>query len=433
MKWKVLFSYLLFANFISAQALLDSTVVIDQLHVDYAVNQFLLSTEQQLQIDQFLDQKYLNDLSVNLQGYADNDGSEAFNLELSQKRNQHLAHYLNEKGISSQSISMISYGEEKISSDETSADVKQKNRRVSIQLKRSQKFKQFKGFIVSEDSLTRLIGKVILYANGRKQQIQTDREGNFSLAVPVGQEVELYFTSEGHYPTRKEIKLAQSSKTEGVPVPLAKLDQGLVFQTNLEFIRGKAILLKDSKNEMEILTKFLKENPEICIEIGGHVYARKSIKLSRKSVKFGLSIARALELYNHFRSENISTDRMYARGYGNSNLLYPDARDFAEASANRRVEIKVVSCERSLRVKNDSVADLQSYRVIERAGLGKLYNPETVEEDLKDMVETIKRQIIEQIAFMENNDEEASKFTYLQIFNKFKDRQFRKSKKSKDR
>jgi len=173
-----------------------------------------------------------------------------------------------------------------------------------------------------------------------KKTFSTDASGNFTLKVPMGIATELYFSSKGHFHKRKVITISKVAKTDNVLVSLRRMDFGTMIQTNLEFVRVKSILLEASQSELDAIFDLMTVNDELCIEIRGHVYARKSISLDSSSVKFGLSIARSLELYNYLNNRGIAEERMVANGYGNSQLLHPNAQIKKEMSANRRVEIK---------------------------------------------------------------------------------------------
>ena len=84
---------------------------------------------------------------------------------------------------------------------------------------------------------------------------------------------------------------------------------------------------------------FLKENPNIDVEIGGHVNGTGKNK--KKYVK--LSEERANEVYYYLIAKGVDATRLSFSGYGNSELIYSAPGTAEQSQANRRVEIKVTS------------------------------------------------------------------------------------------
>lgn len=73
-----------------------------------------------------------SDLRIKILGNTDGDGSETYNLDLSQKRAETIKDYLIKKGISSSRIQLEFNGESKPASSNFTEEGKQKNRRVDI-------------------------------------------------------------------------------------------------------------------------------------------------------------------------------------------------------------------------------------------------------------------------------------------------------------
>jgi OmpA-OmpF porin, OOP family len=77
------------------------------------------------------------DISIEISGHTDNDGEEAHNLELSQRRAKAVADYFISKGISAGRISYYGYGSSRPIADNSTAAGKAKNRRVEYRLSRN--------------------------------------------------------------------------------------------------------------------------------------------------------------------------------------------------------------------------------------------------------------------------------------------------------
>ena len=111
----------------------------------------------------------------------------------------------------------------------------------------------------------------------------------------------------------------------------AKLDE-------IYFSPGLATILEDSYPRLERLRDFMVLNPQISIEIQGHVNEEKtfsglfSVRLSKK---------RALRILDFLVESGIDPKRLTAIGFGNSKPVYPDPKDALQKEANRRVEILI--------------------------------------------------------------------------------------------
>lgn len=69
-----------------------------------------------------------------IEGHADSNGSDAMNLELSQKRTESVKNYLMEKGITGTRVTAIGYGESKPVASNATALGRAKNRRVELKM-----------------------------------------------------------------------------------------------------------------------------------------------------------------------------------------------------------------------------------------------------------------------------------------------------------
>ncbi len=106
---------------------------------------------------------------------------------------------------------------------------------------------------------------------------------------------------------------------------------------NVFFDFDKATLRPESKVELDKWVKFLKDNPNIKIEIGGHTDIRGSDEYN-----MDLSMRRARAVYNYFLEHGIPAERMTYKGYGETQLLTTETTEEAH-QLNRRVEIKIIA------------------------------------------------------------------------------------------
>jgi outer membrane protein OmpA-like peptidoglycan-associated protein len=71
---------------------------------------------------------------IDVDGHTDSDGSDSYNLQLSQQRANSVGSYLQSHGVNSQRIVAVGKGEASPIASNTSADGKQQNRRVELRL-----------------------------------------------------------------------------------------------------------------------------------------------------------------------------------------------------------------------------------------------------------------------------------------------------------
>lgn len=125
-----------------------------------------------------------------------------------------------------------------------------------------------------------------------------------------------------------------------VTIDLKKIKQGeRITLEDIKFVEDKADFLEKSKNALAKLKKFMLENPEMQVEIGGHVNGLS--KKNKKEYK-ELSTSRAEAVEQFLVEHGIESSRMKVKGYGNSEMLFPDPVNQGQMEANRRVEIKIL-------------------------------------------------------------------------------------------
>jgi outer membrane protein OmpA-like peptidoglycan-associated protein len=135
-----------------------------------------------------------------------------------------------------------------------------------------------------------------------------------------------------------EYKIASASHTKDT-IKLIPFKRGTTAKLDeIYFSPGLATILEDSYPRLERLRDFMVLNPQISIEIQGHVNEDKtfsglfSVRLSKK---------RALRILDFLVESGIDPKRLTAVGFGNSKPVYPDPKDPLQKEANRRVEILI--------------------------------------------------------------------------------------------
>lgn len=121
-------------------------------------------------------------------------------------------------------------------------------------------------------------------------------------------------------------------------VALKKVEVGsIIVLRNIFFDFDKATIRPESANELDRLIKLLTENPTIKIELGSHTDSKGSDEYNMK-----LSDNRSQSVVSYLISKGISSDRLTAKGYGETKPI--DTNDTDEGRQNnRRTEFKILS------------------------------------------------------------------------------------------
>lgn len=128
----------------------------------------------------------------------------------------------------------------------------------------------------------------------------------------------------GYLEVRKDIQLTEAS--EGARLVLR----------NIYFDTGSADLRSDSQQELDRLFDIMNRS-RLVVEIGGHTDNTGSAQLN-----MNLSQARAESVVQYIVDKGIHTDRISAKGYGQTEPIAENETEEGRQE-NRRVEVKIVS------------------------------------------------------------------------------------------
>lgn len=131
--------------------------------------------------------------------------------------------------------------------------------------------------------------------------------------------------------TRKEERIVLDMRVQKKQYALGQT----VIMNNLEFEKGKAILLKGSQVAIEDLAGTLKLNPSYHVEISGHTHDRGDPQRNQK-----LSVARAEAVYKYLLACGVSKDRLTYRGYGQSRPIALNKTSEGRQK-NERIQFKI--------------------------------------------------------------------------------------------
>jgi outer membrane protein OmpA-like peptidoglycan-associated protein len=257
-----------------------SVTVLKNVFFDFGSSE--LRKESHIELDKFV--KLLKEnptLHIEIAGHTDNVGNEEDNLELSQKRAMSVVKYIADKGIAPERLCGIGYGEKVPVASNNTEEGRQQNRRTEIiiieTLKEGQKAKNCDGFYNSHET--------------PKEISETDLE------------------------LRKKI-------IKDLP--------------NIYFDFNSSSVNASSKVTLEVWIRFLKENKNVKIEIGGHTDGVGSDAYNK-----ALSDRRVASVKNHLVNAGIAASRISTKSYGKSKPI--ESNDTEEGrTKNRRVEITIL-------------------------------------------------------------------------------------------
>lgn len=205
-----------------------------------------------------------------------------------------------------------------------------------------------KGRIVSEVDQMPIAGATVTLENERDGSVamvitgvdgryafQPDRDGRYSVSAV-----------KDNYATNTENigKIKNSKKNYSVERNFGMIGEGDIFRLdNIYYDLDKSEIRADAKKELESkVIPVLKKYPDLQIELRSHTDSRASEAYNQR-----LSAERARSVADYLVSRGISSDRLVANGYGESELVNEcdDSTKCEENAhqANRRTEFKILA------------------------------------------------------------------------------------------
>jgi outer membrane protein OmpA-like peptidoglycan-associated protein len=160
------------------------------------------------------------------------------------------------------------------------------------------------------------------------------------VSLPSGKNYGLAVKRDGYLFHSENFDIPASADYQEVEINIdlkkIEIGQSIVLK-NIFFDFDKATIRSESANELDRLIKLLTENPTLKIELGSHTDSKGSDDYNQK-----LSQSRSQSVVTYLINKGISTDRLVAKGYGET---VPVATNDTEAGRqeNRRTEFKILS------------------------------------------------------------------------------------------
>ncbi|MCS7037834.1 MAG: OmpA family protein [Saprospiraceae bacterium] len=290
---------------------------------------------------------------VRISAHTDAIGSENSNLRLSARRAQAVAAALQALGVDSQAIAQAYHGEATPVADNDTDEGRQRNRRAEIAIIAPVPpappahsappvlMSSVSGRVTDPKSGRPVRASIYLTTNTWRDSLRTDENGHFSTQLPKDSVVRLEVFAPGYFFDAKTLRVGAQNPLLNFSLPPAVSGEKIALR-NLLFYGNEAVLLPQSEGELPKVLRFMQLNPEVRIEIAGHINNPLKTPAQLDQWEWNLSVNRAKLVYDYLLKNGISPDRMRYKGYGNTEMIYPSPGATEEQQAqNRRVEIRV--------------------------------------------------------------------------------------------
>lgn len=281
-------------------------------------------------------------LYIHITAHTDAIGTNQNNQVLSNNRGNAVLQFFINHGWPDDRVQVNEYGEEQPVADNESDTGRQQNRRATIDVFQKDSYVTLKGLVKDKESGKGLCAKVVVKGKDLLDSTRTDSLGRFSIPVPDNTVIGVDVFSKGYFYENKMLK-AQAGKMPPLEVELPPAKAGEIADIkDLFYVGNQAVLLKKSEPILPKILAFMQVNPNMKIEIAGHVNVPNRPRVSKDSWEFDLSVNRAKLVYDYLIKNGIEADRVSYQGYGNYEMRFPRAISEDKQAQNRRVEIRVL-------------------------------------------------------------------------------------------
>ncbi|MBK8504248.1 MAG: OmpA family protein [Saprospiraceae bacterium] len=309
-----------------------------------------------------------------IKAHTDSDGGQEFNMKLSEQRAESVKQFLMLEGYDSSLFRVEFFGETRPDTSNNSDVGKAANRRVEVELYARQRMTWLFGQVVNDSTEAPVSTEVLLYAKNFSDSTWSDSLGYYRLPAPIKEEVVIEVRAKEYLPQFLSVAITPLITKKALNIRTSKIKIGGNFKLlNLLFFGNQSRPLPVSRRSLKVVGRFLIDNPGVCVEIQGHINHPDRGAVTAESSDFFLSVARARVVYDYLQMFNdISSDRMYYRGYGDWEMLFPHSTTEREQRLNRRVEIHICTCEQSKNSPNSEGSD--KYQFYKLQGKENLFN-----------------------------------------------------------
>ncbi len=331
----------------------DSTHLAQSTEVHFSSGKFDLSAEANAAIDSvsnFYKKEKSAGRQIRITAHTDSVGTAEANGRLSENRAAAVREALRQREIPDSAMLTAAFGETRPKGSNADELGRQRNRRATLDVLLNVPMKTYAGQIRDAETGQGIATTLVFSGkNLRSDSLQTDTSGRFAVRLPQDVPVKVDVFAKNYFFENQVVRLfgtvEMQRKMKSAPAEIAlkpaKPGAKMILR-NLFFVGNEAILIKASEPELPKILKFMEFNPDLVVEIGGHVNVPNVPPAKIETSEFRLSERRALLVYDYLVQHKISKNRLSWKGYGNSQMLFPYGGSADKQEQNRRVEIRVV-------------------------------------------------------------------------------------------
>lgn len=200
-----------------------------------------------------------------------------------------------------------------------------------------------KGIVTDSKTGQALRAKIELFDINKNEivsLVESDSlSGQYLMVLTQGSEYALYVNRKGYLFKSLNFNYSESINLDpvNININLDPVSRGSVSTLqNIFFDVDKYELKEKSITELEKVVQFMRENPLIRVEIGGH-----TDNTGNASYNIQLSEKRAAAVYQYILDKGIEAKRLISKGYGSSKPV--TSNDTVEGrQMNRRIDFKIL-------------------------------------------------------------------------------------------
>jgi outer membrane protein OmpA-like peptidoglycan-associated protein len=280
---------------------ITSVIAQEQFSIYFESNKYEFTPSESQRLNQWMSNNPLIKV-LGIHGFCDEDGSFGFNDTLAKKRINFVFNVIKDKVKIREDFKTRSFGELHYLSK-----IKSENRKVTLFYIESKDFNRENEIIGIKEETVVLPKEPIQYPEKLVFDNPDGSQSEYKLDIDFMQKM-------------SEASLGQKLKLE-----------------NLNFQINTFIVVPNSKGKMYELLVVMQKNPNLKIEIQGHLCCMPIDRLD-------LSTQRAKAINNFLVANGINENRLTFKGFGSSQPIYAlPEKDETQRAANRRVEIMITA------------------------------------------------------------------------------------------
>jgi outer membrane protein OmpA-like peptidoglycan-associated protein len=273
----------------------------------------------------------VKDTGEELSTHLSNSSSGKYTLVLNEGKNYDLLFSSSKHGTHYENIDLTEVAEYK--EIERNVSLKPQSRDVGINL-------------TDEETSKGLNAKIkLMNLDSRNETIveeNTGNEGKYIVKLKEGNIYNVEINKSGYVFTDNQILVPTIEQVKGDSIPsfeikLRPIKEGAkLILKNIYFATDESKPLETSKEELDKVIGFMKQNTTAIIEISAH-----TDDVGNNDYNLKLSQKRAQEVVNYIVAGGVPSNRLQTKGYG-KNMPIANGTSEEERQQNRRVELKII-------------------------------------------------------------------------------------------